>query len=384
VRRGGLVALFLVACAAAGLLAAALVTAAPLAEAQTGTTGTTATTTTTPPTTTAPPPTTTAPPPTTTAPLPTTTAPPPTTTAPRPKPKPKPKPRPRTTIRPGVAIAGTLVGGLTPAQARLEVQATFKRPLAIVVGKRVFKLTPQQVGAASYLGDAVKRAYRAPAGKDVSLRVRVPRANVEGWLNPLAERFYRAPVDSQLVLRGVTPFATREWPGRRLDVLAARKAIIFALWKHDRTPIRLRFEAVAPRVTRASHGDAIVIRRGSNRLYYYNGTALVRSFGVATGQSSYPTPLGAYHIVVMWRNPWWYPPASDWAKDAEPIPPGPGNPLGTRWMGISAPAVGIHGTPDAASIGYSASHGCIRMTIPEAEWLFGQVNIGTPVYIVSA
>ena len=60
----------------------------------------------------------------------------------------------------------------------------------------------------------------------------------------------------------------------------------------------------------------------------------------------------------------------------------PGNPLGTRWMGLSAPAVGIHGTPDPASIGYSVSHGCIRMRIPEVEWLFTQVDIGTPVYIL--
>jgi lipoprotein-anchoring transpeptidase ErfK/SrfK len=109
---------------------------------------------------------------------------------------------------------------------------------------------------------------------------------------------------------------------------------------------------------------------------------LRRTFGVATGQSRYPTPLGAFQIVVKWRNPWWYPPQSDWAKDAQPIPPGPGNPLGTRWMGISSPAVGIHGTPDPASIGYSVSHGCIRMLIPEVEWLFNQVDVGTPVYIV--
>ncbi len=66
------------------------------------------------------------------------------------------------------------------------------------------------------------------------------------------------------------------------------------------------------------------------------------------------------------------------------MPPGPGNPLGTRWMGISSPYVGIHGTPDAASIGYSASHGCIRMLIPQVEWLFNQVEIGTPVIIVAA
>ena len=84
------------------------------------------------------------------------------------------------------------------------------------------------------------------------------------------------------------------------------------------------------------------------------------------------------------RDPTWNPPPSDWAKDAVAIPPGPGNPLGTRWMGLSVYAVGIHGTPNAASLGYSASHGCIRMAIPEAEWLFEQVEVGTKVYIVSA
>jgi lipoprotein-anchoring transpeptidase ErfK/SrfK len=53
-------------------------------------------------------------------------------------------------------------------------------------------------------------------------------------------------------------------------------------------------------------------------------------------------------------------------------------------MGLSAPGVGIHGTPDAASIGYSASHGCIRMRIPDAETVFAHVDVGTPVFIVAA
>src|SRR5204863_8990401 len=98
----------------------------------------------------------------------------------------------------------------------------------------------------------------------------------------------------------------------------------------------------------------------------------------------HPTLVGACVVAVMWRNPWWYPPATPWALGAKPIPPGPGNPLGTRWMGLTAPGVGIHGTPDPASIGYSASHGCIRMRIPEAEWLFRHVRIGTTVFIVAA
>ena len=147
--------------------------------------------------------------------------------------------------------------------------------------------------------------------------------------------------------------------------------------------MRLSFAVLEPKVTSAQLDQTIVILRGSNRLLFFVDTKLVRWFGVATGQSAYPTPLGEYEIVRMQRNPWWYPPPSKWAAESQPVPPGPGNPLGTRWMGISAPYVGIHGTPDAASIGYSASHGCIRMHIPDAEWLFRHVEIGTPVFIIS-
>jgi lipoprotein-anchoring transpeptidase ErfK/SrfK len=110
----------------------------------------------------------------------------------------------------------------------------------------------------------------------------------------------------------------------------------------------------------------------------------VASFGIATGMAAYPTPTGNFRIATKQRNPWWYPPTADWAKGAKPVPPGPGNPLGTRWMGLNVGAVGIHGTPDAASIGYSASHGCIRMRISDAEWLFERVRVGTPVFIRSA
>ena len=168
-----------------------------------------------------------------------------------------------------------------------------------------------------------------------------------------------------------------------MQTVAARQ-VSLAIRKHERS-LELPFRELDPKVTEADLGKVIVIKRGSNQLLYYNGDKLKRTFRVATGQSSYPTPLGHYEIVTMQRNPWWYPPeGSAWAEGAQPIPPGPGNPLGTRWMGISSPYVGIHGTPDAASIGYSASHGCIRMLIPQVEWLFQRVDVGTPVFIVPA
>ncbi|MGZ4396799.1 MAG: L,D-transpeptidase, partial [Gaiellaceae bacterium] len=160
--------------------------------------------------------------------------------------------------------------------------------------------------------------------------------------------------------------------------------ILSRLRLNERQVVRLQAKELSQKVSRKGFGPLIVIHRGSNLLLLYHGMQLWRRFQVATGQSAYPTPLGSFHVIVMWRNPWWYPPNSPWAQGEKPVPPGPGNPLGTRWMGISAPGVGIHGTPDPASIGYSASHGCIRMRIPEAEWLFQHVKIGTPVFIVPA
>jgi lipoprotein-anchoring transpeptidase ErfK/SrfK len=130
-------------------------------------------------------------------------------------------------------------------------------------------------------------------------------------------------------------------------------------------------------------GPVIVIDRGTNTLRLYRVTKLVRAFPVATGQSIYPTPGGIFSIVVKERDPWWYPPTYDsWAKGLKPVPPGPDNPLGTRWMGLSVPGVGIHGTDAPSSIGYSASHGCVRMQVPDAEWLFDHVRVGTPVVIL--
>ena len=282
-----------------------------------------------------------------------------------------------------MTVAGeVLVGGLSPAAATAQIKAYFARPLTLRLGKVKLRVTPKQLGAAAYVGDAVKRARIVKPGANVPLKVKAPLPNLERYLRKLAERFDRPAVDSQQYFRNSRPYVTKERAGTRLVQAPALRRLFLNLKTHARDPIELRREPVAPRVTRASFGYVIVIHRGENLLRLYEGNSLRRTFGVATGESRYPTPLGQFQIVVKWRNPWWYPPASDWAKDAEPIPPGPGNPLGTRWMGISAPAVGIHGTPDPASIGYSVSHGCIRMRIPEVEWLFNQVEIGTPVYIV--
>jgi lipoprotein-anchoring transpeptidase ErfK/SrfK len=271
-----------------------------------------------------------------------------------------------------------------PERATEVVRKAFARPLVLVVTPtRKIYLRPSALDARADVQKAVRRARVARPGASVSLDVEVSRARVRTYVDRLARKFDLKPVDARLALDGVKPRAIGSHEGRRLQRLASSRAVRYALQRNTRAPIRLGFETLKPRVESVELGTAVVILRNSNRLLYFVDAKFVRWFGVATGQSAYPTPLGNFEIVNLQRNPWWYPPPSKWAADSEPVPPGPGNPLGTRWMGISAPYVGIHGTPDAASIGYSASHGCIRMRIPDAEWLFQHVEIGTPVFIIA-
>jgi hypothetical protein len=288
------------------------------------------------------------------------------------------------TIAPGVTIAGLSVAYMTYTEAYDAVDRWFSRPLALVVARHRLAVAPAEIGGSADINAAVADALVAAPGTAVALAVQINRSRTRAYVAALARRFDTKPVDSQLYLRRLRPVVTKERPGRKLDRPAAVRILVRAIAMHRRGPLLLRQRAVPPKVTQLSYGPVMVIRRGSNRLYFYRGMRLGRVFSVATGQRSYPTPLGKFSVVVKWRNPWWYPPSSPWARGQHPIPPGPGNPLGTRWMGLSAPGVGIHGTPDSASIGYSASHGCIRMRIPEAEWLFVRVKIGTPVFIVAA
>jgi lipoprotein-anchoring transpeptidase ErfK/SrfK len=219
----------------------------------------------------------------------------------------------------------------------------------------------------------------------VELRANVDGAAVKQFVRALDKRVSYAAKDAELVgLTGLTPQITDAEPGVQVMKTLTAQRITRALETAGQLRVRAAVRAIAPKLTPANFGPVIVIRRGSNELRYYQGSHLARTFGVATGQSVYPTPTGQFTIVDMQRDPWWRPPDSPWAQGLKPIPPGPGNPLGTRWMGLTAPGVGIHGTPDDASIGYSASHGCIRMHISDAEWLFEHVHVGTQVIITDA
>jgi lipoprotein-anchoring transpeptidase ErfK/SrfK len=293
---------------------------------------------------------------------------------------------PQKQIKSDVRIAGLNVAGLDVGQARQRVRAAFRQPVKFRFGKLRWQVAPERLGAEPLVEDAVSRALDADEGENVEVRVAVDKQQVRRYVAALERRFGVEMANAGLIgldAAGAPSISEERW-GRTVRSATMTAAITRSLRNRIRGRLPVVMRSIRPSVTKAGFGPVITINRGSNQLVLFNGSSVVRRFGVATGTAQYPTPAGTFSIADMQKNPWWRPPDSEWAKDAKPIPPGPGNPLGTRWMGLNVGAVGIHGTPDAASIGYSASHGCIRMRIANAEWLFERVRVGTPVFIVGS
>ena len=285
-----------------------------------------------------------------------------------------------------MSVAGVAVGGLTSEPARARIEAAFARSVRVTYRHRNVWITPESLGAGLSVDAAVTSALAATPRSRIALPVRYSQARVDAQvsaaraaLRPRAggrdgDRRAPAPARSSRPRRS----------GVAVDTDAMRTALAAVLRDGTRAPVRLVTHAVAPKHAIKGFGPVIVITRGANTLRLYDGStaAFARSRSQPARRST-PRPSGLWRIVDKQRDPWWYPPTQDaWAQGLKPVPPGPSNPLGTRWMGLDAPGVGIHGTDAPSSIGYSASHGCIRMQVPDAEWLFEHVQVGTPVVIL--
>ncbi len=132
----------------------------------------------------------------------------------------------------------------------------------------------------------------------------------------------------------------------------------------------------------ARYPAVITVDRAAFRLRLWKHLRLVKQYRIAVGMAGLQTPAGLYHIQDKQTDPSWHVPNSAWAGSlaGQTIPPGPADPLKARWMGFFDGA-GIHGTDELSSLGTAASHGCIRMAIPDVIELYNQTPLGTPVYI---
>lgn len=124
----------------------------------------------------------------------------------------------------------------------------------------------------------------------------------------------------------------------------------------------------------------LVLRLGQRRVEVYRGETLEASYPVAVGKPGWETPTGDFAVLSTIENPGWTSPFTN-----EVLPPGPDSPLGERWIAFWTDGenmIGFHGTPNRASIGQAASHGCVRMYNEHIRELYELVDIGTPVTVV--
>ncbi len=285
-------------------------------------------------------------------------------------------------IAAGVSIAGVPVSGLTEGAAIQAVNAQHvvprRRPLALTFRGRRLVVHPVKVGYRANVAYAVKvaliygRTKEVPAeGVVVPLKQKVNRARLGATLRQRAARHDLRPRDAALSLRKVTPVVRKPRIGIAIDIRRSVRIVEAAIIRRDRPRYALASRRIRPAVT--SVGGVVVIDRARFRLTFWKAGKRT-TFPVAVGQYAYPTPAGNFRVIQKQKNPTWFPPNSPWAAGLGPVPPGVSNPLGTRWIGTSAPAIGMHGTPQSYSIGSRASHGCIRMYIRDAERLYELVE----------
>jgi hypothetical protein len=123
------------------------------------------------------------------------------------------------------------------------------------------------------------------------------------------------------------------------------------------------------------HKQVVVVSLQDRKLALVEDGHVKKVYTVAVGKPTTPSPVGKFSIARRVKNPTYH-------HDGKTVLPGPGNPVGTRWMGLNVKGYGIHGTNEPKSIGKASSHGCIRMAKADLEEFYELVNVGDDVELV--
>jgi lipoprotein-anchoring transpeptidase ErfK/SrfK len=297
------------------------------------------------------------------------------------------------TTVPNHALAGSVdLFDMTEAQARDAIAATFGVPalaLQVNCAGKAYSLNLQD--AVTLDVDALlASAYTTPSVEatfTLAPRYTASSAAVSALVTQIASAAKRPATSAAYYVSGGSLLFRSAVAGAALDTAQAAAAIKAALLAEvdAGTPsaITLSTKAVAPAVTDAMVGPAIIVDISSRRLWLHDRTTVIATHRVAVGMRRYPTPLGTFKVTAKKVNPTWRNPGSKWAKGMpKVIKPGRNNPLGTRALYINSPGIRIHGTAATRSIGTAASHGCIRVANKNIEKLYPMVPVGTPVFIV--
>jgi lipoprotein-anchoring transpeptidase ErfK/SrfK len=311
-------------------------------------------------------------------------------------------------IAEGVAIGGVDVGGLNEEEAaamvRRKLLAPLQGSLRVDFRKRSWELAGEKLKIRADIDAAVEEAV--DDSQEGGLPGRLVRYVSGGEVNesippqvtyyePAINRFVRRIAED---VNREAQNADVEPSGASLNVVAGRDGLklrdnllekeLKAAVLNANAPdaITARAHSVAPEITKdevaAQYPTYLTLDRSSFTLRLWKNLKLAKEYTVAVGAEGFATPEGLYQIEAMEENPVWNVPESDWAGSlaGQSIPPGPENPIKARWMAIYEGA-GIHGTEETSSLGTAASHGCVRMAIPDVEELYEEVELGTPIYL---
>ena len=309
-------------------------------------------------------------------------------------------------ILPGIRVAGVDVSGMTRQEAISSVRASsdleLDREISVRVNGERFTVTARELGRRAWVEAAVDRAMKVsrefgwlertwhrlreePIRRDIELRVG-GNGGVARFVSRTAREVFVEPTDAEIHLRnGRLVFGEGE-AGAALDVKRAEELLAAAL-AGGSSSVRLSVHDVEPKVTPATLGPTIVVHLDTNTLDLYDGFRVTKTWDVATAKPGWITPAGEWTIYRKAVNPTWYNPALDsWGAGLPAVVPGgPGNPMGTRALYITAPGlIRIHGNGQTDTVGRYVSHGCIRMINEQIEELYELVPVGTKVIIMGS
>jgi hypothetical protein len=312
------------------------------------------------------------------------------------------------TIAKGVTAGGIDIGGMSTGQAKKTLEdklsAPLSKPLVVRYGHRKFTLSAARAHLTADVdgmvkealdksrgGNFVSRAFRGVTGgsidANVPSRVNYSHAAVRSLVQRVRSKVNRQPQDAtvQASASGLTTVPSKFGIAIRWRQLT--KDVNAALVRPDGSrEVTAESKITKPKVTTgelaSKYSTFIIVDRGSFKLRFFKGLKLNHIYPIAVGMQGLETPAGLYHIQDKQVNPSWHVPNSAWAGSlaGKVIPPGPADPIKARWMGFNGGA-GIHGTAELGSLGSAASHGCVRMAIPDVEQLYDQVAVGTPVFV---
>lgn len=310
----------------------------------------------------------------------------------------------------GIRVGGVDVGGLdrTEAAQRLHRLAVTpqRRDLRVRTASKTFVVTAEQLRVTGDVDDALDRALadsrrgwlgaRVVRGlRGVRVRESLPLKThyAPGVLPHLvaqvAATSYVAPADATVKPKSDQLERVESRDGSRIDTGALFARLESAVQHRSRSAdIEVVTRPVTPKVSTGElakkYPAYIVIDRKGHRLRFYSHLELSHTWPIAVGRAGLETPSGLYDIQWEEVNPPWRVPNSPWAGDlaGKTIPPGPDDPIKARWMAFNGGA-GIHGIDPSeySSIGHDASHGCVRMRIPDVISLYKRSPVGTPVFI---